>query len=155
MIMFNWIILNLIGVIPVWVWPCIIGMSIAAYIIFSVLINIPEIAQYRFILLPSCAIICFSATFMFGGEGVAAIYKDDIKALENKVKIAEEKSRSVNTEIQTVIQYKTIIVTKFKESISKKIEEKKAEINASCKLSDSAISLYNQSVIGSQPELAK
>jgi len=153
--MFNWVILNLIGFIPVWVWPCIIGMSIAAYIIFSVLTNIPEVAQYRFILLPSCAVVCFVAIFMFGGEGIAAIYKADIKALENKVKIAEEKSRSVNTEIQTVIQYKTVIVTKFKESINKKIEEKKAEINASCKLSDSAISLYNQAVIGSQLGLEK
>lgn len=153
--MFNWIILNLIGFIPVWVWPCIIGMSIAAYIIFSVLTNIPEVARYRFILLPSCAVVCFVAIFMFGGEGIAAIYKADIKALENKVKIAEEKSRSVNTEIQTVIQYKTVIVTKFKESINKKIEEKKAEINASCKLSDSAISLYNQAVIGDQLGLEK
>lgn len=153
--MFNWIILNLIGFIPVWIWPCIIGMSIAAYIIFSVLTNIPEISKYRLIILPSCAIICFLALFMFGGEGVAAIYKDDIKALANRVKIAEEKSRSVNTEIQTVIQYKTIIVTKFKDTINKKIEEQKAEINASCKLSDSAISLYNQAVLGNQIGLEK
>lgn len=153
--MFEWIIQNLVNFVPPWVWPFLVGVSAAAYVISLAVTKLPIASRYRYILLSLTAAACLASTFMFGAAGVATIYKNNVKELENKVKLAEEKSQNVNTQIETVIQYKTLIVKQFQTEVNKAIETNKVEINAGCKLSDASIAMYNRAVAGNQLELAK
>jgi hypothetical protein len=148
--MFSWILTHATEIIPAWFWPLLIVISLIICLIFLKLLPDTLNIQSKFLILSTCFIVLFLSTFMFGGATAMNVYNEYINDMKNKIKIEKEKSRSVNGEVQTVVKYKTLIITKYKESISKKIESNKVEINASCKLSDSAINLYNQSVMGDQ-----
>ena len=91
-------------------------------------------------------VLLVTGAFLFGGYGVQSAWEARVKELQDKLKIAEEKSQQVNTVIQTKVVERIKVVEKKVEVVKKEIEIQKEVINTECKINDVAIDLYNKAV---------
>ena len=81
---------------------------------------------------------------MFGSYGTEMLWRDRVRELEAKVKIAEEKSQQVNTVIETRVVTK-IKVVKENVYVNRKIIKEVAgkQLDAQCTLPKSTVSLHD------------
>jgi len=89
------------------------------------------------------AVMLLGGVFMYGGEGVSAIWQEQIKEANARVEAAEAKSAKVNTVIKEKIVTEIQIIKEQADANNRDIEAKRDSINAECKLSDDAWMLYN------------
>ena len=142
--MFSWLIQMFIGNLPEWVWPVAAGASVAVYFLAGVISHIPQISPYGRFVKPAAVISLLLSIFMYGGAGVAAIYKEQIKEAEVKATLAEAQAKEANAQIHTVYvdRIKTIHDTKV--VVQTKIKEIEKKINADCHVAKEAIDALNQ-----------
>jgi uncharacterized membrane protein len=67
-----------------------------------------------------------------------------VREFEEKVKVAEEKSKQVNTEIKTVYVDRVKTVKETQYIIQEKIKEVEKKIDAECKVTPEAIDILNE-----------
>ena len=144
-LMFGWIIEHAILLMPAWAW---IAIAVAGVIIhylsgFISVMLMPQFKPYALLLKVIGIVAMFGGVFMYGGEGVSAIWQEQIKAANAKVEAAEAKSAKVNTVIQERVVTQIQIVKEKTDANNQAIEAKRDSINAECKLSDDAWMLYN------------
>jgi hypothetical protein len=70
-------------------------------------------------------------------------WNEKIADLEQKIAVAETKSKETNLQIQTKVVEKIQLVKERVYENNQAIEAKRSAINAECKLSDDAWMLYN------------
>lgn len=141
--MFGWLIENAILLMPAWAWLAIAGAGIALYYVSGFITAWPQFKPYGLLLKVTGIIAMFSGVFMYGGEGVSAIWQEQIKEANARVAVAEAKSAQVNTVIREKIVKEVQIVKEKTDANNQAIEAKRDSINAECKLSDDAWMLYN------------
>ena len=152
--MFDWIIQNIIGSLPIDTWPIIAAICIIAYIILTVLNRLPEIKLWTSITIPVSILVCFASVFVWGAAGVEANYAAKIKADEVIIKQDQIKSNQVNTKIITVIKTQIKLIQGNRDAINKAIESNRVVINNDCKLSVTDWLLYNDSTQNAIPSSA-
>lgn len=101
--MFNWLITNLILAIPAWAWISLTAVGLFAYVAAGFLDRVPSINIQAEIVRLLGIIAMVIGVFMWGGSGVASIYKAQIEEQKEKVRIAEAKSQKVNIVIEEKI----------------------------------------------------
>lgn len=82
--------------------------------------------------------------YLFGGYGVEMSWRDKVKELEGKIKIAEEKSAEVNTVIKEKIVYKTKVIKEKEIEYIDRIKEVEKIIDAKCEVDPAAIDILNK-----------
>jgi len=89
-------------------------------------------------------ILLVVGSYFYGGYGVEMSWRDRVKELEAKVKVAEEKSQQVNTVIETKVVTK-IKVVKENVYVNREIIKEVAgkQLDASCSLPNSTVSLHD------------
>jgi hypothetical protein len=90
------------------------------------------------------------ALFLEGGIQNEKKWLDRVAELEEKVKASEEKSREVNTVIQTKYVEKIKKVKEVEFQIVEKIKEVEKVIDAKCELDPSVISILNEAARGAK-----
>ena len=138
----------MLGLIPdsffVWVTYALMILGAGLYVASKLVAWIPLMSQYK---LPSELVgvgVLMIGVYMFGSYGTEMLWRERVKELEAKVKIAEEKSQQVNTVIQTRVVTK-IKVVKENVYVNREVIKEVAgkQLDASCSLPKSTVSLHD------------
>ena len=136
----------IIDFLPAWIFYATLVLGIVGIGLSYFLGAIPIINNYK---LPLQIVSIFTAVisvWYIGGNTVEEKWLARVKELELKVAEAEVKSGKVNTVIQEKVITKVKVVREKVEVVKREIQIQKEIINADCKLSDTAIDLYNKAV---------
>ena len=105
-----WQIMWLLNLMPDWFYHLIVVVSILGLIVASVLKFVPFVSTYRLPIQVISALLLVFGVWMEGGFVNEAKWEARVKELEDKVKIAEEKSTEKNVEIQEKVITQTKVV---------------------------------------------
>ena len=105
-----WQIMWMLSFIPDWVFHLVVLFSVLGLIAASAFKFIPFVSNYRFPIQIVSALLLLFGIWMEGGIVNEAKWEARVKELEEKVKIAEEKSTEKNVEIQEKIVTQTKVV---------------------------------------------
>ena len=149
----------MLGLIPdsffVWVTYVLMILGAGLYVASKLVAWIPLMSQYK---LPSELIgvgVLMVGVYMFGSYGTEMLWRERVRELEAKVKIAEEKSQQVNTVIETRVVTK-IKVVKENVYVNREIIKEVAgkQLDAQCTLPQSTISLHDSASRNEVPQRA-
>ena len=105
-----WQIMWLLNLMPDWFYHLIVIVSILGLIVASVLKFVPFVSTYRLPIQVISALLLVFGVWMEGGIVNEAKWEARVRELEDKVKIAEEKSKEKNVEIQEKVVTQTKVV---------------------------------------------
>ena len=105
-----WQIMWLLNLMPDWFYHLIVVVSILGLIVASVLKFVPFVSTYRLPIQVISVLLLVFGVWMEGGIVNEAKWEARVKELEEKVKIAEEKSTEKNVEIQEKVITQTKVV---------------------------------------------
>ena len=106
--------------------------------------KLPFVSTYaRMIQIASIIIFCIGL-YWKGGYSVESDWRERVAEMEAKIKIAEEKSKEVNTVIETKYKDRVKKVTETRDIIVEKIKINERIIDAKCELDPMVISILNE-----------
>ena len=105
-----WQIMWMFNLMPDWFYHLIVILSILGLIVASVLKFVPFVSTYRLPIQVISVLLLVFGVWMEGGIVNEAKWEARVKELEEKVKIAEEKSTEKNVEIQEKVVTQTKVV---------------------------------------------
>jgi hypothetical protein len=136
----------IIDFLPAWIFYATLVLGIVGIGLSYFLSAIPIINNYKLPLQVLSILTAIISVWYIGGSTVEEKWLARVKELELKVAEAEVKSGKVNTVIQQKVVTKVKVVREKVEVVKREIQIQKEVINADCKLSDTAIDLYNKAV---------
>jgi len=128
----------------IWVYYILFGLGVGLYVLRKLVTWIPMINQYK---LPAefVGVLLFGAgAYLLGGYGTEMGWRARVADMEEKVRVAEEKSQQVTVKIQEKIVYKTKIVKQQEVVYIDRIKEVAAKIDAKCEVAEEAIDILNK-----------
>ena len=139
----------------IWITYFIAGAGFVLYIASKITAWIPLISQYKLPAELVGVLLLVIGSYMFGGYGTEMAWRQKVKDLEEKVRVAEEKSQQVNTVIETKIVEK-IKVVKENVYVNREIIKEVAgkQLDAQCTLPKSTVSLHDSASRNEVPERA-
>jgi hypothetical protein len=153
--MFGFLIDHALGQMPTWIWPALAGGSAVVYLLSGIIIHIPNLKIYGFLIKPVAFVVFVASVFLFGGSGVTKILQAQVKDAEDRIAVAQQASKDINDQLTQAIADKSQRVKERVIIVNHAIEVHRNEINADCRLVDAtAIKYYNQGV-RNQPEETK
>ena len=106
--------------------------------------KIPFVGTYATIIkIVSIVLFCIGL-YWKGGYSVEEDWRQRVAEMEAKIKIAEEKSKEVNTVIETKYKDRVKKITETRNVIVEKIKINEKIINAKCELDPAVISILNE-----------
>lgn len=112
---------------------------------------VPFMSRYALAARAFGLVLLIPGMYLWGGYGVEMEYRAQIKAMEERIAIAEEKSKQENIKIVKEIEIKTEIIKQDTDETLYLIEQMKKQINANCQITPEIIDIYNQGVTGETP----
>jgi hypothetical protein len=143
--MFNWIIQNAIGNIPIWIWPFMAGAGFGVYIISGLATHFPTLKPYAWLPKLLGFLIFSIGIFLFGGSGVTEIWQAQIRDQQNKVDVAVAQSKDANTKLKQVRKQKNQVIVQRQVVIRERIKTVEKKIDAECRVDPAAIQILNDS----------
>jgi hypothetical protein len=133
----------------------LIAVGVGLYVASKLVTWIPLISQYKLPAELVGVVLLIAGSYLFGSHGTEMAWRERVKELEAKVKVAEEKSQQVNTVIETKIVEKIKIVKEnvyVNREIIKEVAGK--QLDAQCTLPRSTVSLHDSASRNEVPERA-
>lgn len=93
--------------------------------------------------------------YLWGGIANQEMWEARVKEMQDKVAVAEQKSKEVNTEIQYKYIDKIKIVQEVQVVVQEKIKEVAVKIDSECKVTNEAVDILNIAAKNSKPEAGK
>ena len=143
-----WQIQWVLALIPdsffLWITYLLIAVGVGLYVASKLVTWIPLISQYKLPAELVGVVLLVVGSYLFGSYGTEMAWRERVRELEAKVKVAEEKSQQVNTVIETKIVEK-IKVVKENVYVNREIIKEVAgkQLDAQCTLPKSTISLHD------------
>ena len=154
-----WQIQWVLALIPdsffLWITYLLIAVGVGLYVASKLVTWIPLISQYKLPAELVGVVLLVAGSYLFGSHGTEMAWRERVRELEAKVKVAEEKSQQVNTVIETKIVEK-IKVVKENVYVNREIIKEVAgkQLDAQCTLPRSTISLHDSASRNEVPERA-
>jgi hypothetical protein len=148
--MFGWLVEHIVGIIPFWLWLVIACAGGVGYFFSGIITMIPVLIPYKEPFKVLCVIVCLVGTFMCGGNGVTAVWQEQIKEANAKIEAAEAKSKETNVVIQKEYIDRIQTVKQIEVQVQEKIVKDAAKIDAECKIAPEAIADLNAAATGSK-----
>jgi hypothetical protein len=139
----------------VWVSYALVAVGVGLYIISKIVRWLPLLSQYKFPAEILGIIFLTVGAYVFGSYGTEMVWRERVRELEEKVAIAEQKSKEKNIEIRTKIVEKIKEVKVVQEVVKNIIVEKERVIDAQCKVAPEAIDILNMAATGQLKEEKK
>ena len=106
--------------------------------------KLPFVGTYaRIIQIASIIAFCIGL-YWKGGYSVEQDWRERVAEMEAKIKVSEEKSKEINTVIETKYKDRVKKITETKEVIIEKIKVNEKIIDAKCELDPIIISILNE-----------
>jgi len=141
--MFSWLITQILGHLPTWLWPAIAGGAGTVYLLAHIISNFPNLKAYALFIQPVSFIVIVFSVFMYGGAGVTEILQAQLKDQEAKIAVAQQASNDTNKAVKTKIIHDTKVIHDTRVVVQKEIQHDAAQMNADCKLDSLAIKDLN------------
>jgi len=131
----------------IWITYILFAVGLALYIISKLVAWIPKLVLptvYRFPIEILGVVMLVAGAYLFGSYGTEMIWRNRVKDMEDRVKVAEEKSQQVNTVVQTkvITRIKVIKQNVYQNrEIIKEVVGK--QLDASCTLPQSTVVLHD------------
>ena len=141
---FGWMISLIPDSIFIWITYFMFGLGVVLYVASKLVTWLPLISQYKLPAEVGGVVLLVVGAYLFGGYDTEMTWRARVKELEAKVAIAEQKSKEVNTIIETKVITK-IKVVKENVYVNREIIKEVAgkQLDASCSLPKSTISLHD------------
>ena len=136
----------ILSYLPTWIFYAITVIGILGLISSYVLGMVPLVGQYKLPLQIISVVIIAFGVFIIGGVENELAWQAKVKELEAQVAVATAKSNETNTVVQQKVITKIQIVKQQVEVVKREIEVQKEYINSDCRVSPTAIDLYNKAV---------
>ena len=136
----------ILSYLPTWIFYAITVIGILGLISSYVLGIVPLVNQYKIPLQVVSIVVIAFGVFIIGGVENELAWQAKVKELEAQVAVATAKSNETNTVVQQKVITKIQIVKQQVEVVKREIEVQKEYINTDCKVSPTAIDLYNKAV---------
>ena len=141
---FQWMLSLIPDSLFVWITYILMIIGAGLYVASKLVKWIPLMGQYK---LPAELIgiaVLLVGTYLFGGYGVEMSWRDKVRDLEEKIKVAESKSQEVKVQIQEKIIYKTKVVKEKETVYIDRIKEIAKEVDAKCEVDPRVIEELNK-----------
>jgi hypothetical protein len=140
----GWMVSLIPDSIFIWITYFMFGLGFLLYVASKLVTWLPLISQYKFPAEVGGVVLLVVGAYLFGGYDTEMSWRAKVKELEAKVAIAEQKSKEVNTVIETRVITK-IKVVKENVYVNREIIKEVAgkQLDASCSLPKSTISLHD------------
>ena len=109
---------------------------------------LPAIAPYHLLIQVISIVLLVSGVYFKGGYSVEMAWREKVAELESKVAVAEQKSKEVNTQIQTVYVDRVKVVKEKQIVIQEKLKTVEVKIDANCKVVPEASDILNDAAAG-------
>jgi hypothetical protein len=123
---------------------CTILLGIAAYAVGTFIQYFPPLMPYEKVLKISGAVLTVLGIYFYGGYAVEMEWREKVKELEAKVTLAEEKSKTVNAQIEVKIVEKTKVIHDLQVVYKDKIVEVTKIIDAQCVVAPETLDILNK-----------
>jgi len=150
-----WILHFLPDSLIIWFIHIVMIVGAASAIAGYFFVGIPYIGSRRTLFQILGVALLIAGVYLKGGYSAEMQWRDRVAEVEAKVKVAEEKAKKANTQVQTKIVTKIVKIQEKATVAKETIRRNKEVINRECKLSDEAISAYNFSITKTKPEEKK
>ncbi len=124
------------------------AVALGLFLIFggSLLKNLPVIGPYASMSNQIGSILLLIGVFFEGGLGVEMMYRNKIADMQVRIKVAEQQSVEANVKLTDELNKKQNDIKDKVKQNGKDIQAQRQNIDAECRLSDTAWMLYNRSV---------
>ena len=150
-----WILHFLPDSLIIWFIHIVMIVGAASAIAGYFFVGIPYIGSRRTLFQILGVVLLIAGVYLKGGYSAEMQWRDRVAEVEAKVKVAEEKAKKANTQVQTKIVTKIVKIQEKATVAKETIRRNKEVINRECKLSDEAISAYNFSITKTKPQEKK
>ena len=106
--------------------------------------KIPFVGTYATIIKIVSIVLFCVGLYWKGGYSVEEDWRERVAEMEAKIKIAEEKSKEVNTVIETKYKDRVKKITETRNIIVEKIKINEKIVDAKCELDPAVISILNE-----------
>jgi hypothetical protein len=140
----GWIVSLIPDSLFVWIYYIMLTVGLGLYIVSKLVTWLPLISQYKLPAEVTGVILLVCGAYLVGSYSTEMSWRERIKELEGKVAIAEQKSREVNTVIETKVITK-IKVVKENVYVNREIIKEVAgkQLDTQCTLPNSTVSLHD------------
>ena len=148
-----WVLHFLPDSLIIWFIHIVMIVGAASAIAGYFFVGIPYIGSRRALFQILGVALLIAGVYFKGGYSAEMQWRDRVSEVEQKVAVAEEKAKKANGKVQIKIVERIKIVKQKVEANTAYIRRNKTAINGECKLTDSAIGVYNQSTVDSVGEV--
>lgn len=139
-----WLLHLLPDAFLIWIINILITGGLIGMIVGFFGTKIPFVSTYaRVIQIASIIAFCIGL-YWKGGYSVEQDWRERVAEMEAKIKVSEEKSKEINTVIETKYRDRVKKITETKEVIVEKIKINEKIIDAKCELDPVVISILNE-----------
>jgi hypothetical protein len=140
----GWIVSLIPDSLFVWIYYIMLTVGLGLYIVSKLVTWLPLISQYKLPAEVTGVVLLVCGAYLVGSYSTEMSWRERVKELEGKVAIAEQKSREVNTVIETKVITK-IKVVKENVYVNREIIKEVAgkQLDTQCTLPNSTVSLHD------------
>ncbi len=139
-----WLLHLLPDAFLIWIINILITGGLIGMVVGFFGTKIPFVSTYaRVIQIASIIAFCIGL-YWKGGYSVEQDWRERVAEMEAKIKVSEEKSKEINTVIETKYKDRVKKITDTKEVIVEKIKVNEKIIDAKCELDPVVISILNE-----------
>jgi hypothetical protein len=147
-----WILAFFPDAFILWVVNIILALGIvgfAASFFFGFVIRyLPALKPHRLILQIVSIVLLVLGVYLKGGYSVEMKWRERVAELEEKVRVAEDKSNQANTKIKTVYVDKVRVVKETQVVIQEQIRDVQVNIDSQCRVIPEVIDIHNKAASG-------
>ena len=114
---------------------------------------IPFITQYRVPVQVLGTILLTCGVYFKGGESAELQWRDRVAELQQKVDIAQEKSRAATDRLNDEVKRNKQTVKENTAAIKQDIARNAKQLDAECRVSDAAIEIHNEAAQNKRPKV--
>ena len=130
--------------LPSWIFTLITVASLAAFLVTEFLNKLPFIAQYLKAIRIGSIVGLVVGLYMMGGAANQEKWEARVKELEAKVAVAEQKSKTANAEVASLVKEKQQVIKQQQVIIQDRIVRESAKIDSNCTVPAEAIQILNE-----------
>jgi hypothetical protein len=117
---------------------------VASFFFGFVLRYLPSLAPYRMIIQIVSIVLLVAGVYFKGGYGVEMSWRERVRELEEKIKIAEAKSIQANEDLEKVRKEKVKVIRDTKVVVQEKIVKVAEKLDSECKVDPQAVKILNE-----------
>ena len=153
--MFGWLIENAIALMPTEAWIAIAITGAVVYYLSGFILVFPQFKPYGILVKVVGVLALVGGVFMTGGEGVTAIWQQQLKEANERIAIAEGKSKEVNVKIVEKVVKQLEVIHQKGDEVIKYVDREVTKYDNTCPVPDVVVKAHNAAALNRSIEKDK